>query len=371
VITLTNVSDVPFPVTSITLTNPAWTVSNLASTDTIRPGERRDVTVTFEAQSFSGTHSGFLYVSGGCGQMAFGLDAKVVLRGLYWSAPSITDTIKGCPRPSRYVMEIRNAGTVNITIDSIGFTKGYGYQWSIPSSPQGIAISPDGSVQFDVDREVLGGFTFLVLYPSIGKPDTLPVRITFATARPELKNTTDTVIFNRTTDQPIVYAATLENEGEVAYRITSMTYTGIGLWMVEMPDTVTELAKNRTTEITARFAGSVAPGEYAMTYTVRGTPCDTAITQTLIARVTMADVAEVAEVQKVQIFPTRATTTVHLRTAGDADYSIVDVLGSEVLSGVTDGLQRSIDVSSLAQGSYFVRVMSGGEVTTIPFVIAR
>jgi hypothetical protein len=75
--------------------------------------------------------------------------------------------------------------------------------------------------------------------------------------------------------------------------------------------------------------------------------------------------------------PARNEVTVEVRGPGSGvrdpgvKMEIVDVLGNVRLSGTVDPPKTTIDVSSLAAGTYFLRLSEGGEVRTRRFVIAR
>jgi uncharacterized repeat protein (TIGR01451 family) len=67
--------------------------------------------------------------------------------------------------------------------------------------------------------------------------------------------------------------------------------------------------------------------------------------------------------------PARATVTLQLSNATDAQVSVTDVLGKNVMSANVNGGSTVLDVTSLKTGVYFVTISAGNSATTKKLVI--
>jgi len=80
-------------------------------------------------------------------------------------------------------------------------------------------------------------------------------------------------------------------------------------------------------------------------------------------------VGELSLAETVNVFPNPASAQLHLRSDRDmVQYSLVNMLGEILQSGMLVSGNNTLDVSSLKSGIYFIRLQSGDKQSTIKFM---
>jgi len=97
------------------------------------------------------------------------------------------------------------------------------------------------------------------------------------------------------------------------------------------------------------------------------------IVDTYSATVSVTDcptyVGELSLAETVNVFPNPASAQLHLRSDRDmVQYSLVNMLGEILQSGMLVSGNNTLDVSSLKSGIYFIRLQSGDKQSTIKFM---
>lgn len=85
-------------------------------------------------------------------------------------------------------------------------------------------------------------------------------------------------------------------------------------------------------------------------------------------------IKNVSDNQQVSIYPNPASGYISIaanKTGENAGYTIYDVTGNKISTGILTGAPSQIDVSPLPAGMYFIAVNSGQEAVTKKFVVQR
>jgi len=77
------------------------------------------------------------------------------------------------------------------------------------------------------------------------------------------------------------------------------------------------------------------------------------------------DIADNSLREQLKLYPNPATTFVNVNTPVNAELSVVNITGQEVLNRKNTAATERIDLSNLADGIYFVQVIHNSEMATI------
>jgi hypothetical protein len=352
--------------------SPGWTLEGIAIGDTLFPGDTVDVRLALTSTSTIGTYTTMIWIHGDCDDLGIvtGSRVKIVPAFAHWTVAAFADTATGCVSTEDYQLTITNESTTNTLVDSIQII-GQEQLWSIDDpADRSFIIAPGGSKSITLTRGVGATSTRLVIHSSKNGNDTLPVTVTPMFSRPRIKNAIDTALIQLEPGQQIAYSIEIQNQGSGLYRLSDVHIEGDSRWSILGLDTITTIGLSQSMLLKLVFSGASQPGEYPVKAFIRGTPCDTLMTQVVVARVAVLDVAQETH-PDIQVFPTVTATTVTIRTDKIGSYQLFDLLGGQVLSGALNGSEAQLQVRSLPPGHYYLRVAVSDAMMTVPITVMR
>ena len=296
----------------------------------------------------------------GCGCLSFTLS---VIAGNECgnSTPSVKDiTVTVLPDVPGPIMgsEIGCKNSlVEVNIDEVpGATS---YFWTVPSDA--VIVSGQGTAAISINWGVLSGDVTVAAENACGQSgtsvktlqtDSIPLNAGAVTGK-------DTVCVNHS---------------GYAYSIDPIANATSYVW--SLPAGATIATGQGTNSITVDFTQDAESGNIGV-YGVND--CGLGISSTLPVIVSeCAGVAENALLSKVTLFPNPVEGKLNLRIAGQEemlDLEVRDVTGQLVVSDRLTGLQnndtRQVDVTTLRNGIYFIRLSNGNRMFTGKFVVQQ
>ena len=73
----------------------------------------------------------------------------------------------------------------------------------------------------------------------------------------------------------------------------------------------------------------------------------------------------------IQLLPNPAQSTLTLTNVQDADLTVLDIAGKSLITLKGNSITQKMDVTSLANGMYILRIVKAGEVATKQFIIQK
>jgi hypothetical protein len=318
----------------------------------IPPGDTVEMMVTFTPLQKGFYRAYRSYTSLGNVTFAFSAKGTGLPTRTYFSPYIDVPRVEGCLQPTTHAATIVNPSGEASIIDSIVFGTFRDTGWTFISHPaDATVIAPGDSISFVVARDKYAKDVELIGYFDGGRTDTIVLALERMTASPYIRiPTSDTVYLNLELDQSTTFQTDISNRGEL-FRITHWSVEGDQRWELLPIDTNRAIRNTSFIPVNMRFNGASSPGEYAVTFRVWGTPCDTVLTRTLIARVGLANVAQLStSTISLEVLPDRLL----LHGLEEFTYSISSITGSQVVQGRTTG--GSIDIGSLSAGIYLLHV---------------
>jgi hypothetical protein len=343
------------------------TIFGISKGDTISPGEKIEVTFTHTSNE-RGSRQKSVGVKGECSGTDAYAQFYVLPYGAHWVEPTLTGAIRPCPAAKTYQVPITNSMGYPVTIDSVTIYSADG-RWHLNTFGLEQKLIASGDTAYvEITREQDARANAVVSIHQKGRPDgLLQVNVMDQAARPRFKLSGDSSIMDLDW-KPITLAIDIENFGVEGYRITSLEYSG-SHWTLVSLDTLTTLNFHNKTEILFKFANAQTYGDYPLTFRVHGTPCDTVLQRTIIARISDPAAVGQAAAKVIQIYPNPTSNSVMVSGCHNGSYSIFDEMGGTMLQGVING--ESIDISSLVSGSYIMRIVTGSDIISRAITVIR
>lgn len=342
--------------------DPSWSVEGI---DSAGINDIQPIDILFRADRL-GVHEDSIQFSLLCSHRNLQVKATVVRQDVKWPSDSVVDLLNTCTRPSNFIVAYTNRGDSDVRIDSIFPLGAPGAQWKIETPlSQNFVLAPKASGTIAIEytpREAASGSLRLVVTGDFGRPDTVVVASLQRVPFPQFQSEGDTVRLTVRPGASISFVIPIKNNQHTPYRINSLSTVGSGLWTIKAIDTTAAFSLADRFEVEAQFAGTMDTGYYPMTFTVRGVPCDTPLTKTIIAHVT-GDPLDVAELIKhpALIYPNPATTALTISYSTPFSYELFDVRGALVRTGKSSHFSSSVDVRDLPRGAYTLMVDNGSQ----------
>jgi hypothetical protein len=353
--------------------SPGWMLEGLAVGDTLYPGDTIDVRLRLQSTDVIGTYSTSVWIHGDCDDLGIinGIKVKIVPAFAHWSIASFSDTATGCISPGDYELIIKNESTTNTIVDSIQIL-GQGQLWSIDDpADRSFIIAPSESRTITLTRGIGATSTRLVIHSSKNGNDTLPVVVTPLFSRPTIKNAIDTAFVQLKPSEQIAYSIEIQNLAAGSYRLSNVHIEGDPRWSILGLDTITTIGLSQSMLLKLVFSGAADPGDYPVKAFIRGVPCDTLLTQVIVARVAEPVSVEKAEPVALEVYPTVATTHLTIKATRPTRYALFDMLGNELLTGITEAIESKLDVKGFPGGRYFLRLELEEGTKTIAISVRR
>ena len=74
---------------------------------------------------------------------------------------------------------------------------------------------------------------------------------------------------------------------------------------------------------------------------------------------------------QLSIYPNPASTVLNIVNAEKSSIQVMNMLGQVMYEKSNIAIEEQVNVSSLSQGAYFVRITNGNAVTTSKFVVTK
>jgi hypothetical protein len=365
-----NVGDAPH-IFSFTA-SPEWKLQGIANGDTLAPGDTVTAHFILPGTTPIGTYTPFLSITGDCDDLGIfrGTRVKIAPEFAHFTVPRFVDTTSGCVAGETYQVTIRNDSPTNTIVDSIQIL-GQAQQWSIPNvDDRTFIIAPHSNKTIVLARNATATSTRLVIHTNNSANDTLPITVVPMFSQPRIKNAVDTAKLDLKPSEPGVYSIDIQNQGAGLYRLTDVQLEGDPRWSVLGLDTITTTGLNKSILIKLVFSGASEPGSYPVKAFIRGTPCDTLMTQVVVARVAVLGVAERLMQNDVYVSSTVTSSKLTLRSGRRVQFVLYNSSGMAITFGWVEG-EYEIDISSLPSGQYFLGVKSNENSRTIAIAIVR